>query len=178
MQSGGRNEIQLHRIKEPKLSLNENQIASVWERRIGSEVRSLYFGDLANIDSRVKQILNGSIFFLSSGAAATVIAKMNPSVPIILSLLVACASAYTIAVNLDAKIRTMAKLHYSWNQLASEYERLWDHNYEDDAEDQLNILIKREEDLSEVATTDAPNDQKKMGYWQDWVQKRYDLTAA
>jgi len=56
--------------------LTEAQANRVWQRMVEAEVRSFYFADLASSYNRLKQILNGATFFLSSGAAATVIAKM------------------------------------------------------------------------------------------------------
>lgn len=53
----------------------------------------------------------------------------------------------------------MAKLHYSWSQLSADYARLWNELSEDDALKKFHDLIYRERDLSELATTDAPNDQ-------------------
>src|SRR5450432_2687578 len=107
--------------------LTDHQIEDVWEGQISSEVRSLYFGDLAGLYSRQKQWITGLSFFLSSGAAATVVARLPAAVPVVLSTAVAVITAYSMAVNLDSKIRTMAKLHYSWNQLAKDYKRLWNH---------------------------------------------------
>jgi len=97
--------------------LSEIQITSVWERQISAEVRSLYFGELASKYARKKQIITFLVFFLSSGAAATLIAKLPSSVPATLSILVSLITAYSIAVNLDVTIRTMAKFHSSWSEL-------------------------------------------------------------
>jgi hypothetical protein len=72
----------------------------------------------------------------------------------------------------------MAKLHYSWSQIASEYDRLWNHTYEDDAESIFDDLLRKERDLSELATTEAPNDPKKLGEWQDHVFRQYHLNNA
>ena len=153
--------------------LTDDQITNVWERQLSSEVRSLYFGELASRYSRRKQIITGVTFFFSSGAAATLIGRAPSWVPIILSVVVAAVTAYSIAVNLDTTIRTMAKFHYSWSQLASDYERLWNTLHRDGAVAEFEQLIGRERDLSELATTDAPNDQDRLGYWQDQVFKQH-----
>ena len=155
--------------------LSESQITNVWEHQIGAEVRSLYFGELANRFSTRKQWITGLVFFLSSGAAATLIGKLPSWVPISLSVLTAFLSAYTISVSLDATIRTMSKLHYSWSEIAHGYESLWNDVYSDFASERLDTLMNRERDLSEVATTDAPNDQERMGYWQAQVLKDHHV---
>ena len=158
--------------------LTESQIEQVWERKVGAEVRSLYFGDFANRYSRRKQIITFVTFFLSSGAAATLVGKSPPWVPLVLSILVALLTAYSLAVGLERLVRTMARLHYSWNQIATDYDRLWNHAYEDDAENAFGDLLRRERDLSELATTEAPNDQKILGEWQDRVLQQYHLKGA
>jgi hypothetical protein len=93
------------------------------------------------------------------------------------SLVVAAATAYCIAVNLDGKIHTMAKLHSAWNRIAQEYSRLWSHTGDQDAEDRLEQIVEMEREPSTLATTDAPNDQKLLGEWQDRVFALYHLTG-
>ena len=109
------------------------------------------------------------------GAAATLIGKLPSAVPIILAIFSALLSAYTIAVNLDSTIRTMAKLHYSWSEVAHGYEALWNRTYADDADERFDSLTRRERDLSEVATTDAPNNPERLRYWQLQVFKQHHL---
>ena len=76
-------------------------------------------------------------------------------------------------IRLDSKIRTMAKLQYGCNQLAIDYEQLWNHQRREDAEEQLNLLVTRDTDLSALATNDVLNDQKNLEYWQTKVRRRY-----
>lgn len=155
--------------------LSDNQITSVWERQISAEVRALYFGELASRYSRKKQAVTFLVFFFSSGAAATLIAKLPAWVPITLSLVVSVLTAYTIAVNLDVTIRTMAKFHSSWSELALGYEGLWANVHAENAQVTFEMLARRERDLSELATTDAPNNQNRLSYWQDVVFKQHNL---
>jgi hypothetical protein len=158
--------------------LTPEQIEDVWEGRISAEVRALYFGDLASHFSLQKQWITSLTFFLSSGAAATLIAKMPLWFPILLSTIVAIITAYSVAVNLDSKIRTMAKLHFAWNQIEIDFARLWNHTYSDAAEFDLYDIQRRVSEVSELATTDAPYDQKRLLRWQDRDLKQYRLEAA
>jgi len=91
---------------------------------IEAEVRSLYFGDLAAHYSKRKQIITGLSFLLSSGAAATVVARTSWWFPLITSAVSAALSGYAIAVGPDRKAATMAKLRYSWNELNADYDCL------------------------------------------------------
>lgn len=84
---------------------------------------------------------------------------------------VAAMTAYSIAVGLDRKIATMAKLHSAWNRISQEYRRLWSQ------ESQLAQIIEMSLEPSELATTDAPNDQKLLEKWQDRVFALYHLTG-
>ena len=156
--------------------LNEFQTTRVWENMLAAETRSLYYGDLASRYTRRKQWITGLSFFLSSGAAATLIGKAPEWVPVLLSVLVAGITAYSMAVSLDRRIGTLARLHSAWNRIAQEYGRLWNHTSDQDAEDQMAKIIDMEREPSELATTDAPNDQKLLGKWQDRVFSLYHLT--
>jgi hypothetical protein len=157
--------------------LSEAQIRRVWDNMLAAETRALYFGDLASRYTRQKQWITGISFFLSSGAAASIISKAPEWIPLVLALIVAASTAYAMAVNLDGKIATMIKLHSSWNVISTRYDSLWNHTYEDDAEDQLNQIAQSEREPSEIATTDAPNDQQLLGKWQDRVFAMYHLTS-
>lgn len=155
--------------------LNEFQQTKAWEGLLNAEVRSLYFGDLASRYTRQKQWITGVSFFFSSGAAATIIGKAPEWVPLVLALTVAGATAYAMAVNLDRRISTMARLHSAWSKIATDYSHLWNHWSDQDAEDQLDKIVNCEAEPSEVATTEAPNNQKLLGKWQDRVFSMYHL---
>jgi hypothetical protein len=165
-------------VAHNEIRLTEDQVADLWDRRISAEVRSLYFADLANVLSQRKQWMTGISFFLSSGAAATLLAKQPTWVAIVLSIVVALLAAYSFALNLDLKIKTYGKLHSSWGQLSADYARLWNHTYSDSAEQELDELIQRELALSELAAMDAPNDESRMERWQNRVFELYHLKTS
>ena len=158
--------------------LSEAQITGVWEGQIAAEVRALYFAELAGNYTLQKQWITGLSFFLSSGAVVTLLTASPTWVPVTCALLTALLTAYSMARGLDAAIRTMAKLHYSWSQIASEYDTLWNATYADGAEQVYDRLVTRERDLSELASTDAPNNQERLGYWMDQVLKQHHIAPA
>ena len=143
---------------------------------LAAETRALYFADLASRYTRAKQWITGVSFFLASGAAASLVGKLPQWVPLVASAVVAVLSAYSIAVGLDRKAATMAKLHSAWNAISLEYEQLWNHAFSDDAE-QLYSVFQREKEPSELAATEAPNNQKLPGKWQERVFDMYHLTG-
>ncbi len=145
--------------------LTDAQTDKVWQEMYAAEVCSMYFGDLTVTYSQRKQFLSGLSFFLSSGAAASVIGHAPAWVPIVTASVSALASAYSIAVGLDRKAATMAKLQVQWSQIASDLDRLWNHWYDDDAEEVLVDIQKRMRDASQLGSSEAPNDEKRMEKW-------------
>lgn len=165
-------------MRTEKNMLTEAQISRVWRNMIEAEVRSLYFADLASRYTQRKQIITGMSFLLSSGAAATLAARTSFWVPLVMSSISAVMTAYSIAVGLDRKAAMMAKLHSDWNQLYTDYDRLWNHVSDDDAESQLDELIKKGRDASEKGTTEAPYNERLIEKWQDRVYAQYEVRAA
>lgn len=158
--------------------LTDSQVNRVWQRMLEAEIRSLYFGELAARFAARKQIITAVSFFLASGAAASVIAKLPALIPSLLALLVAAGMAYSIAFNLDNCIRTMTKLHCEWNRLSSEYDRLWNHWQDDDAEQVLRHLLDRAAEVSEAAMG-MPYSETAINRWTEIVYARFQqpLTA-
>jgi hypothetical protein len=158
--------------------LTDPQVNDVWSEMIGAEVRSLYFADLGAKYTKTKQVITGIAFFLSSGAAATILGKSPVWVPVLFSIVTAVATAYSIAVGLDRKAASMAKLHYTWSQIESDYRRLWNHWYEDDAEDQLKDILLRVREASQTAITEAPYDENLVKKWRSFVLKQHHIAPA
>jgi hypothetical protein len=151
--------------------LAETESPLVWNRMHEAEVRSLYFGEQAVRYTKLKQIITGTSFFLSSGAAATLIASFPKWIPTVLSTIVAILTAYSIAVSLDKRIGTICKLHAEWNHLCSQYEHLWHHRQEDDAEEIFAELGKRGREASQIAT-ELPYHPDALQKWEKLVYSR------
>ncbi|MBI4469607.1 MAG: hypothetical protein HY650_09840 [Acidobacteria bacterium] len=66
-------------------ALTPDEVDRVWQRMAEAEVRAFYFADLAARATRQKQIITGVSFFLSSGAAATVIEDAQDTLEMLLS---------------------------------------------------------------------------------------------
>ncbi len=116
--------------------------------------------------------------FLSSGAVVTVLAKSPSWIPVALSIVTAVINAYSSAFGLDSRMRSMAKLYAQNSQIANDYEHLWNNVYAEDAGAILDALVHRDTEISETATTEAPNDQKRMGRWQDYVFAQHGFPVA
>ena len=158
--------------------LSEVESNRVYERMVQAEVRSFYYGELASRYSKRKQLLAGTSFFLSSAAAATIVSQLPTLIPIVASVTVALANAYSIAVGLDRKVLILSKLHSQWSRISSDAEHLWVHWYENDAEAELVDLVNRSREASETGTTDAPYEPQTLRKWEDYVFKLRGLTTA
>jgi hypothetical protein len=157
--------------------LTPNQIDRVWESMISAEVRSQYFAELTTRYTRIKQVLGAIIFFCSSGAAVSVGAKFPDYLALGFSVVGAAIAAYTISFGLDKLVATLARLHYSWNELSSAYERLWNHWYDDDAERTFEDLQRRAREASELGT-EVPYRESLVGKWEERVYARYSAAPT
>jgi len=119
----------------------------------------------------------GATFFFSSGAAATVIAKLPAWVPVVLAVLSAIAAAYSMATELDKRISTLVELHCQWNQLSMDYDSLWNHWYEDDAEQRLRELSQRANEASGLGVK-MPYDETIVDKWTERVYSRFRQVPA
>lgn len=156
--------------------LTEDQINRVWQGMLAAETRAMYFSDLATQYARRKQLITGLSFFLSSGAAATIIARAPGWVPVVLSVVTAALTAYSIAAGLDRKTSTMVKLASSWREIASAYDRLWNHAYDPGASADLYKIMQSENAPSDLAATDGlPIDEKRLDTWQQRVFRLHGL---
>ena len=157
--------------------LRHEQLREVWDRLIAAETRTYYFGDLAGFYSHQKQIITLLSFSLSFGAVATVLVKMPSWIPVVLSLIVALANAYSLVFNLDLKMRIMVELNQSWSEVAFGYERIWLNPIR-----RIGVALQQlddtERDLSMIATGATSNNEKRMAKWQDRVLELRNLKEA
>ena len=122
--------------------------------------------------------MTGVSFFLASDTAAALISNAPSWMPLVATTITALLSAYSIATNLDQRIRIMSKLQYERNHLYQDYERLWHHWQEDDAEKVMEELLKRSREASELGALEAPYDKKLSDKWSDLVYARYSSSSA
>jgi hypothetical protein len=57
------------------------------------------------------------------------------------------------------------------------FRRLWSHAYADDAEKELDEIVKRVRESSELAATDAPNNPKLLDKREGYVFTMHHLTG-
>lgn len=148
------------------------QANRIWQEMFEAEVRSMYFGDLASRYTRRQQIISGISLFLSSGAAATILALVPSWIPVTMSAIVAGLTAYSISASLQRTIAMTTKLHVTWNQLAMDYERLWHHWQDEDAEEIFKQLQARASEASQLGT-EAPYKEALIAKWEARTREKY-----
>ena len=159
--------------------LNDERARVAWEKGLEAQVRSLYFAELASSYTKRKQIIAGISFFLSSAAAASLAAKLPYWVALIMATIVAVVTGYSIAVGLDLAAVKMAKLHAAWNSIAHDFERLWHHRDSHQAnEDELEDLLSRARETSEMGATEAPYKQALLDKWEKFVYSQTKPLSA
>lgn len=157
--------------------LTSLQQTTVWEGWLSAEIRANYFADLSTRYRRHQRTATWLTLFSSSGAAATVIGTWGiPWAPLVLSLITAGLSLYSLVAQDQQRAADSADLHWRWNQLASDYRTLWDDMYAADAATRLSVLEAREQELSKAGTA-FPYKKRLMERWETHVLQQHHLSA-
>ncbi len=159
--------------------LSELERKRVWEGWLSSEIRANYFAELFSQCHRRQRFLTWAMLFSSSGAVVAFIAKLPEEWAYAapgLALLTAALSAYVLVTQNQKNVIDGADLHYQWNKLAREYERLWANMYDEKAPTKLVELEDRGMELSKVGTVFPVNTQALLK-WQDFVEKHHGIHA-
>jgi hypothetical protein len=160
--------------------LNTNQQRHVWEEWLGSEMRALYFADLAGSLYRRQRVVTWAALFTSSGAVigflvTHAVAWLAPS----LATASAALSLYNLVAQDQQRAIEGTTLHYRWNKMARGYETLWSETWAPDAVERLAAL---DEEAAEISKAGAlfPYQEKRMLRWQEHVERQRvgDAVAA
>jgi len=152
--------------------LTEPQIERLWSLKLAAEARALYFADIANRESAIKRWITGGTFVLGSATLVTLLSSHN-RISIFVTAIITIANGYQIAVNQESKIKTAGKLHLAWERLECDYDSLWSHVHDADAEQKFLLLQERERDLSETAATEIGHNAKHWNFWWDLTCRKY-----
>lgn len=155
-------------------ALTQAQIDQLWQNKMSAEARALYFADIASCESTRKRWITGGSFFLGSTAVVTILSKCPPWISVLCSALIAIANGYQIAIGQDGKIKTAGKLHLGWLKLEHDYETLWSHTQDTNAEALWLQYLECERELSETAATEIGYKQKLWKSWLDRIHKKHE----
>ena len=159
--------------------LSEAQQKRVWDGMLGEEIRADYFAELAGIYLWRQRAATWTTLFLASSSVATLLAdRVPPEWRLEFAIATTAVSLYSIVMQNQKLSVDAADLHASWNRLSTEYERVWENVYAEDAMSTLTALTERSIELSKSGTL-FPNLPKKMLKWQKYVEEqRLSHTAS
>lgn len=166
-------------MAELVIRLNENQQKRTWEGWLTAEMRAYYFADLAGSYQARQRGATWATLVSSSGAALTILVRLPNELAWVaptLALLTAALSLYGLVMQFQVQATASADLHFRWNVLAGEYERLWEDMYAEDAPTRLTALDARGAELSKTGAT-FRYQPRRMLRWQAKVHELHGLPA-
>jgi hypothetical protein len=138
----------------------------VWEEMIFANMRANYFAELVSHYQKIEKTLRVVSLVSSSGAAATVLTAAPDWIKIGFPIIAAFVSLWLLFSQYGMMSRDAADLHVGWDGLAGDYERLWNHLEDPNAEALYYQIYERGESLSKTGTR-FPNRKKRVSYWMD-----------
>jgi hypothetical protein len=161
--------------------MNEGERTQVWEGWLSAEIRADYFAELSGKYHQRQRISTWLILVTSSSAFISFVTTMRSEllptdltwlVAASLSFFTAALSAYSLIAQNQKNAMDSADLHYRWNKLAGEYERLWNAMDSDQALTRLDDLREKGRELSKVGTA-FPVNRRALLKWQQHVEQHH-----
>jgi hypothetical protein len=156
----------------PEIMLSTLQQRAVWEGMLGAEIRANYFADLAGRYQQKQRLLTWGTLLFSSGAFATIISDWLPQdlrwIRAAAALMAAALSLWSLTAKNERTAIECSDLHFKWNRLAREFDRLWNDMYTDSAADTLWSLQEKAGDIAKSCTS-LPNKERLMVKWEKRV---------
>jgi len=127
-----------------------------------AEMRANYFAGFVLRYQNLDRWIRVTVLLSSSGAAATALSSAEPWIKLALPILAAAGSFWLMLFQYGMLSRDASELHAGWSTLHTEYERLWNHLDNPDAESQFYSIYDKGESLSRAGTK-FPNKRKQLG---------------
>jgi hypothetical protein len=151
--------------------LSEPQEDELWRNWLSAEIRADYFSDLSRRYASWHSWLVWLTLFSSAGTVVAIIGNLPSGygwVKPASALLTTALSLLSIVMQAPKKSSECADLRLRWNQLAWEYQSLWNHADSDDAESQFAALVKKETEISKASLA-IPNRPRIVEKWERHV---------
>lgn len=160
--------------------LSDAQLQRVWEEMLSSQMRALYYADLATKYNGQHRLATWATLVFSSGAAATLLAGLPSGfswVSLACALVAAVLSGYSLAMQVQKRAVEASDLYYRWDKLAKMYERLWENWTSDDAGSLLEQAEERSGEVSK-ASHQLPHRKALLEKWENHVVAMWKQRAA
>ena len=151
--------------------LLESQQDELWRNWLSAEIRADYFSDLGRRYSSWHSWLVWLALFFSAGTVVAIIGNLpsgygwlKPASALVTTAL----SLLSVVMQPQKKSSECADLHLRWNQLAAEYQSLWNHADSDDAESKFADLVGKETEVSKASLA-IPNKPRIVEKWERHV---------
>lgn len=138
----------------------------VWEEMVYANMRASYFGDLVRVYQERDKWIRAAVLVLSAGSMATVMLSLDQSVKLVFPMLATVGSLWLLLSQYSTLSRDASELNMDWGNIAKEYERLWNHLDEPDAEVTYERIY---ENAGKLSTQGAkfPQSGKRLEHWFD-----------
>lgn len=157
--------------------LTQIQQRVVWERWFQSEVRALYYADLASLYRRRQSWITWGSLFSSSGALVTVVVTLVsprwPWLPAVVALIPTGLSLYALTANYLQRAAEATELQLRWHAFAHENRRLWDEMHTEGAQQRFAELDVESRELSSLSNR-LPYEEQRMDRWWEVVAKQHE----
>ena len=138
----------------------------VWEEMVYANMRASYFGDLVRVYQHRDQYIRIAVLLLTSGSMATAVLSLDQNVRLILPVLATAGSLWLLLSQYSALSRDAGELSLDWGNFAKEYERLWNHLADPNAEASYEQIYENAGKLTKQGAK-FPQRGKRLEHWFD-----------
>ena len=138
----------------------------VWEEMVYSNMRASYFGDLVRVYQERDKWIRVAVLLLTSGSMATAMLGLDQNVKLVLPVLATIGSLWLLLSQYSTLSRDASELCMEWGNIAKEYERIWNHLDEPDAEASYERIYENAGKLTKQGAK-FPQRGKRLEHWFD-----------
>ena len=138
----------------------------VWEEMLCADMRANYFAELLRTYQKRDKWIRVGVLLASSGAVVTALSEMSAWIKLLAPIVAAAGSFWLLISQYSTLARDAADLHSGWAGLAKDYEHLWNHLKEPQAEATFEQIHERGESLAKMAAK-FPYKAKRLEFWLD-----------
>ena len=136
----------------------------VWEEMIFANMRAKYFADLVRVYQERDKWVRVAVLVLTSGSMATAMLSLDQNLKVGLLILATIGSLWLLLSQYSTLSRDAGDLSVEWGRIANEYERVWNHLYDPEAEANYQRIYADADKLTKPGAK-FPKSGKRLNYW-------------